>query len=223
MKKIGIIGSGVVAQTLGTKLAELGHEVFLGTRDPKKLDEKKNMAGTLNEWLASIQGKAKVVTFQEAAAQGEILINATHGQASVEALKMAKADQVGGKTLIDTANELDFSKGFPMALAHEGRSVAGDIQAAFPNLKVVKCFNTLAAPLMVNPKMLHGGDHTIVLSGNDAGAKGQVTDLLKAFGWTDILDLGDIHAAKGQEMYMGLWVRLYGSLKNGMINIKVQR
>ena len=221
--KVGIIGSGVVAQTLGTKLAELGHEVLLGTRDPKKLDEKKNMAGTLNEWLAAIKGKAEVVTFQEATVQGDLLINATHGQASVEALKMAGADKVGAKTLIDTANELDFSKGFPMSLAHEGRSVAGNIQAAFPNLKVVKCFNTLAAPLMVNPKMLHGGDHTIVLSGNDPGAKAQVTDLLKSFGWTDILDLGDINAAKGQEMYMGLWVRLYGSLKNGMINFKIQR
>jgi predicted dinucleotide-binding enzyme len=221
--KIGIIGSGVVAQTLGTKLAELGHEILLGTRDPKKLDEKKNMAGTLNEWLGAIKGKAKVVTFQEAAAQGDLLINATHGQASVEALKIAQADKVGPKVLIDTANELDFSKGFPLALASESRSVAGDIQAAFPNLKVVKCFNTIAAPIMVDPKMFHNGDHTIVLSGNDGGAKGQVIEILKSFGWTDILDLGDLNAARGQEMYMGLWVRLYGSLKNGMINIKVQR
>jgi len=221
--KIGIIGSGVVAQTLGTKLVELGHDVFLGTRDPKKLDEKKNMAGSLNEWLTAVKNKAKVVIFKEAAAHGEILINATHGQNSVEALKMAEADKVGPKVLIDTSNELDFSKGFPMALASEARSVVGNIQTAFPNLKVVKCFNTIAAPVMVNPKMIHNGDHTIFLSGNDAGAKAQVTELLKSFGWTDILDLGDISAAHGQEMYMGMWVRLYGSLKNGMINIKVQR
>src|SRR5581483_220894 len=130
--KVGIIGSGVVAQTLGKKLAELGHEVLLGTRDPKKLDEKKNMAGTLNEWLGAIKGKAKVVTFQEAAAQGDLLINATHGQASVEALKLAEADKAGAKTLIDTANELDFSKGYPMALASQTRSVSEDIQKAFP-------------------------------------------------------------------------------------------
>ncbi len=228
--KIGIIGSGVVAQTLGTKLVELGHDVVLGTRDPKKLDEKKNMAGSLNEWLASVnpstgsgRGQAKVASFKEAAIHGEILINATHGQAAVEALHLAGAGEAGSKVLIDTSNELDFGKGFPMALASEGRSVAGNIQAAFPKLKVVKCFNTLAAPLMVNPKMLHGGDHTIFLSGNDAAAKAQVTELLKSFGWTDILDLGDISAARGQEMYMGMWVRLYGSLKNGMINIKVQR
>ncbi len=220
--KIGIIGSGVVAQTLGAKLVELGHDVVLGTRDPKKLDEKKNMAGTLNEWLTAVKNKAKIVTFKEAAVHGELLINATHGQASVEALKMAGVDKVGTKVLIDTSNELDFSKGFPMALASETRSVAGNIQAAFPNLKVVKCFNTLTAPIMVNPKMLKGGDHTIFLSGNDPEAKAKVTELLKSFGWTDIMDLGDISAARGQEMYMGMWVRLYGSLKNGMINIKVQ-
>lgn len=221
--KIGILGTGVVAQTLGTKLVELGHDVVLGTRDPQKLDEKKNMAGTLREWLTLVKNKSKVVTFKEAAAHGNLLINATHGQASVEALKTAEAGKVGNKVLIDTANELDFSKGYPMALASEARSVAGDIQSAFPNLKVVKCFNTMGAPIMVNPKMLHGGDHTILLSGNDAGAKAQVTELLRSFGWTDILDLGDISAARGQEMYLGLWVRLYGSLKNGMINIKVQR
>ena len=113
--KIGIIGSGVVAQTLGAKLIELGHDVVLGTRDPSKLDEKKNMAGTLREWLANASetGKGKVATFQEAAAHGELLINATHGQASIEALKLAGADKVGPKVVIDTANELDFSKGMP--------------------------------------------------------------------------------------------------------------
>lgn len=222
--KIGIIGSGVVAQTLGTKLAELGHEVFLGTRDPKKLDEKKNMTGTLGEWLAQVKGKkAQVVTFQEAASQGELLINATHGQISVEALKLAGADKVGGKTLIDTANELDFGgKVFP-AIASGSRSVAIDIQNAFPNLKVVKSLNTITAPLMVNPKMIHNGDHTIFLSGNDAGAKAQVADLLKSFGWTDIMDLGDIQSAHGPEMMMGMWFVLYTSMKNGMMGIKIQR
>lgn len=221
--KVGIIGSGVVAQTLGTKLVELGHDVVLGTRDPKKLDEKKNMAGTLNEWLAAVKNKAKVATFKEAAAHGEVLINATHGQAAVEALKMADAGKVGVKTLIDTANELDFSKGYPVVLASQTRSVAEEIQKAFPQLKVVKSLNTLSAPLMVNPRALKNGDHSIFLAGDDAGAKAQVTDLLKSFGWTDILDLGPLASARGPEMYLALWVGLYGSLKNGMINIKVVR
>ncbi len=222
--KIGLIGSGVVAQTLGKKLVELGHEVFLGTRDPKKLDEKKNMAGTLNEWLASVDHKAKVVTFKEAAAQGDLLINATHGQISVEALHMAEADKVGYKVIIDTANELDFSKGMPPGVfASQDRSVAENIQKAFPNLKVVKSLNTIAAPVMVNPQSLKGGDHTIFMAGNDKDAKEKTAHLLKSFGWTDILDLGDISASRGPEMYLALWVRLYGTLQNGMINIKVQR
>ena len=221
--KIGIIGTGVVAQTLGAKLVELGHDVVLGTRDPKKLDEKKNMAVSLNEWLAAVKNKAKVATFKDAAQHGELLINATHGQASVEALKLAEVDKVGAKVLIDTANELDFSKGYPVALASHERSVAGNIQKAFPGLKVVKCFNTMAAPIMVNPKMIKGGDHTIFIAGNDTGAKAKVTDLLKSFGWTDIMDLGDIQAAHGPEMMMGMWVAIYGSLKNGMVGIKVQR
>ncbi|HJT23098.1 MAG TPA: NAD(P)-binding domain-containing protein [bacterium] len=221
--KIGIIGSGVVAQTLGTKLVELGHDVVLGTRDPKKLDEKKNMAGTLNEWLKAVNNKAKVVTFKEAAQHGELLINATHGQASVEALHMAEAGQVGPKILIDTANELDFSKGAPQALASSTRSVAINIQNAFPKLKVVKSLNTIAANLMVNPKALKGGDHTIFVAGNDKDAKAKVTDLLKSFGWTDVMDLGDIQAAHGPEMMMGMWVALYMSLKNGMIGVKIQR
>src|SRR6185369_10270798 len=100
--KIGIIGSGGVAQTLGAKLIELGHDVVLGTRDPAKLDEKKNMCGTLREWLAA-NAKGKVVTFRDAATHGDLLINATHGQASVDALKLAGADKVGPKVLIDTA------------------------------------------------------------------------------------------------------------------------
>jgi predicted dinucleotide-binding enzyme len=222
--KVGIIGSGVVAQTLGAKLVELGHDVVLGTRDPKKLDEKKNMAGTLNEWLASVKNKAKIVTFKEAAAHGEILINATHGQASVDALKMAEADKVGPKVLIETANELDFSKGMPpRALSSQDRSVAINIQKAFPNLKVVKSLNTIGANLMVNPKALKGGEHTMFMSGNDKDAKVKVSEILKSFGWTDIMDLGPIEMAHGQEMLMAMWVALYSSLQNGMIGIKVQR
>ncbi len=222
--KIGIIGSGVVGQTLGFKLVELGNDVVLGTRDPRKLDEKKNMTGSLKDWLEKVQNKAKVATFQEAAIHGEILINATHGQASVQALQMANAGQVGAKVLIDTANELDFSKGMPPGvLAGQTRSVAENIQNTFPNLKVVKSLNTISAPVMINPKSVKNGDHTIFMAGNDKDAKAKVAELLKSLGWTDILDLGDISAARGPEMYLALWVRLYGSLQNGMINIKVQR
>jgi predicted dinucleotide-binding enzyme len=228
--KIGIIGSGVVAQTLGTKLVELGHDVVLGTRDPSKLDEKKNMAATLREWLAAATkagkagGKAKVATFQEAAAHGELLINATHGQASVDALNIAAADKVGPKVLIDTANELDFSKGVPPgALASQSNCLAERIQSAFPNLKVVKALNTIGAPVMVAPQALAGGEHTVFVSGNDAAAKAAVAEVLKSFGWKDVLDLGDIGSARGPEMYMAMWIRLWGATGTGMVNVKVVR
>ena len=125
--KIGIIGSGVVAQTLGAKLIALGHDVVIGTRDPQKLDEKKNMAGSLREWLAKVGagGKGRVGTFAEAAAHGDLLVNATSGEISVEALKLAGADKIGGKPLIDTSNALDFSKGRPpRALASQDYCVA---------------------------------------------------------------------------------------------------
>ena len=222
--KIGIIGSGVVAQTLGAKLIELGHDVVLGTRDPAKLDEKKNMAGTLREWIAKTNKKGKVATFQEAAAHGDLLFNVTNGSASIEALKLAAADKVGTKVLIDTSNELDFSKGMPPgALASQSNCLGERIQAAFPNLKVVKSLNTIGAPVMVAPQALAGGEHTVFVSGNDAPAKAAAAELLKSFGWKDVLDLGDISSARGPEMYMAMWLRLWGATGTGMINVKVVR
>ena len=222
--KVGIIGTGVVAQTLGSKLVELGHDVVLGTRDPKKLDEKRNFASTLREWLQAVQNRARVVAFPEAAVHGDLLINATMGEVSVDALKRAEAGAVGGKVLIDAANELDFSKGMPPgALASQTNCLAEKIQAAFPNLRVVKTLNTISAPVMTNPKAVGGGNHTVFVSGNDKDAKAEVSVLLKSFGWTDILDLGDISSARGPEMYMAMWIRLWGATQTGMLNIKVVR
>ncbi len=222
--KIGIIGSGVVGQTLGTKWLQLGHEVAIGTRDPAKIDDKKMMATSLREWRAQTGERGKIVGFQEAAAFGEVLVNATGGTVSIEALRAAGADKVGGKVLLDIANELDHSRGMPpRSLASDERCLAEKIQAAFPNLKVVKTMNTIGAHVMVNPKGVAGGDHTVFVSGNDAGAKAQVAELLKTMGWTDVLDLGDISSARGPEMYMSLWLRLWGATRTGNINIKVQR
>ncbi len=223
--KIGIIGSGIVAQTLGTKLVQLGNDVALGTRDPGKLDDKKGFGGSLREWLAkAASGKAKVVSFRDAAAHGELLINATHGQNSVDALKLAGDDVLGAKVLIDVSNELDASKGMPPRVgASQDSCLAERIQAAFPKVKVVKSLNTMNCGVMVDPKALAGGDHSVFVSGNDAQAKAAVGELLKSFGWTDILDLGDVSSARGPEMYMALWLRLWGATKTGTINIKVVR
>ena len=222
--KIGIIGSGVVAQTLGIKLIGQGHDLVLGTRDPNKLDDKKTFGATLREWTSQTEGRARIATFKEAAAHGELLINATSGVVSLEALELAAADQVGSKILLDVANELDASKGMPPAvLASQEHCLAERVQATFPNLKVVKSLNTISAPVMVDPKAVGGGDHTVFVSGDDAGAKATVVGLLKSFGWTDVLDLGALSSARGPEMYLALWVRLYGATQTGLLNIKVVR
>jgi 8-hydroxy-5-deazaflavin:NADPH oxidoreductase len=220
--KVAIIGSGIVGQTLGKKLVELGNDVVLGTRDPNKLDEAKGWAGSLSDWLTAVGNKATVATFAAAAAQGEIIINATHGMASLAALQTAGAENLQGKILIDVANELDFSQGMPpKSLAADTTSLGEKIQAAFPNTKVVKTLNTMNCQIMVDPKQLAGGNHTVFVSGNDADAKAKVTELLQSFGWTDIFDLGDITSARGTEMMMPIWLRAFGKLGNVPYNFKI--
>jgi 8-hydroxy-5-deazaflavin:NADPH oxidoreductase len=220
--KVAIIGSGIVGQTLGKKFVELGHDVILGTRDPNKLDEAKGWAGSLSDWLTAVGNKATVATFAAAAAQGEIIINATHGMASLAALQTAGAENLQGKILIDVANELDFSQGMPpKSLAADATSLGEKIQAAFPNTKVVKTLNTMNCAVMVNPKQIADGNHTVFVSGNDADAKAKVTELLQSFGWTDIFDLGDITSARGTEMMIPLWLLAFGKLGNVPYNFKI--
>ncbi len=220
--KVAIIGSGIVGQTLGKKLVEMGHNVVLGTRDPNKLDEAKGWAGSLGDWLNAVGNKATVATFAAAAAHGEIIINATHGMASLDALQTAGAENLQGKILIDVANELDFSQGMPpKSLAADTTSLGEKIQAAFPNTKVVKTLNTMNCQMMVNPNQLANGNHTVFVSGNDADAKAKVTELLQSFGWMDIFDLGDMTSARATEMMMPLWLRAFGKLGNVPYNFKI--
>ena len=128
--KIGIIGSGMVGQAIGKKLVELGHDVVLGTRDSQQVTEKKGWAGSLQEWLDSLPTPAKIATFAEAAAHGELVINATGGVNSIAALQLAGADNFANKILIDIANELDFSKGMPpQSLATDTISLGEKLQA----------------------------------------------------------------------------------------------
>ncbi len=164
-----------------------------------------------------------VGTFAEAAAFGELLINATNALASLSALEAAGAANLSGKVLMDLGNLLDHSKGMPpRSLANDDSSLAEQIQQAFPDAKVVKTLNTMFAPVMVNPK-LAPGDSTVFLSGNDAEAKATVSEILKGFGWTDILDLGDITSARAVEMLMPLWLRNFGAIGNTSFNLKVVR
>ena len=163
-------------------------------------------------------------THAQAAAHGELVVNATTGTGSLDALRAAGANNLADKILIDIANPLDFSKGMPPSLTIANTDSLGEqIQRAFPATKVVKALNTMNAYLMVGPAQLAGGDHTSFISGNDAVAKQRVTELLRTLGWTDIIDLGDITTARGTEMYLPLWARLYVALGNPMFSIKVVR
>ena len=223
--KIGIIGSGVVGQTLGAKLVERGEDVVLGTRSPGNRNDKRGFGKSLDDWLKATGGKARVGTFADAAAHGEIVINATSGTVSLEALRLAGKQNLRGKILIDVSNPLDFSKGMPPTLTVcNTDSVGEQIQRAFPEAKVVKTLNTTNVNVMVDPGQVAGGDHDLFVSGNNAGAKARVTELLRQwFGWRTVIDLGDITTARGVEMLLPVWLRLLGALGGPMFNFKIVR
>ena len=198
--RIGMLGRGIVGSGLAAKLTELGHDVKVGSRDPS-------------------------LSFADAAAHGEIVFNATAGTASLDALRMAGAENLAGKPLVDVANPLDMSKGFPPTLSVcNDDSLAEQIQREFPSARVVKALNTMNADVMVNPGLVPG-DHNLFVAGDDDSTKREVAALLETFGWPAerIVDLGGIDAARGMEMYLPLWLRLFRAAGTGHINIAVLR
>lgn len=165
-----------------------------------------------------------VGTLAEAGAHGELVVNATNGMASLEVLRATGAQHLAGKVLVDVANPLDFSAGMPPTLfVKDTDSLGEQIQRAFPDVRVVKTLNTMNALLMAHPQSLAGGDHSVFVCGDDAAAKATVTDLLRSMGHTDVIDLGDITAARGTEMVLPVWLRLLGALGTPMFNLKVVR
>jgi 8-hydroxy-5-deazaflavin:NADPH oxidoreductase len=212
--KFGVFGTGMVGQAISNRLAELGHEVMIGTREPLQSGDK----------LKSKNEAVQVGTFAESAAFGEILFNATNGVGSLEALQLAGESNLNGKVLIDISNPLDFSKGMPPSLfVSNTDSLSEQIQRAFPNVKVVKALNTVTAAIMVNPQSVAGGEHDMFVCGNDAAAKDTVVGILKEFGWLHLIDLGDLSGARAMEMYLPIWLRLWGALGSGMFNVHVTR
>ena len=224
--KIGILGTGVVGQTIAEKLVQLGHQVMIGTRDKQATLSKtgKDNFGRppFSQWLKN-NSKVQFGTYSEVASFGEFLVNATSGNSSIEALKLAGENNLASKILLDISNPLDFSKGMPPTLSICNTDSLGEqIQRTFPKLKVVKSLNTLNAYLMVNPSILPEATN-IFLNGNDSGAKFEVKTLLTSFGWfeKDIIDMGDISTARGTEQILPIWVRLWGTLQTPMFNFKV--
>lgn len=227
--RIGILGTGMVGQAVAAKLAELNHEVLVGTRDPAATlarDEPHPVYGIppFRVWHEQ-HPDVKLGTFADAAAHGELVVNATAGAASLDALRLAGEANLAGKVLVDIANALDYSRGMPPSLLVANTDSLGErIQRAFPAVKVVKALNTMNALLMVNPRQLADGDHTVFVCGDDPEAKALVTGLLtEGFGWRDVVDLGDITTARGTEMLLPIWVRLWGALQTPAFNFKVVR
>jgi len=214
MMKIGVLGTGMVGNAISTKLAQLGHQVRMGSRtadNPKASD-----------WVKANGAKASHGTFADSAAYGEILFNCTAGTASLEALTLAGANNLRGKILIDIANPLDFSKGIPPTLSVCNTDSLGEqIQLAFPETKVVKTLNTVNCNVMVKPSLVPG-DHDMFICGNDSAAKARVTDILKNwFGWKSVFDLGDITGARAMEMFLPIWLRLMMKFQTPSFNVKI--
>jgi predicted dinucleotide-binding enzyme len=201
--RIGVLGTGMVGNAIAARLADLGHEVRIGSREG---------------------GEGKV-TFADAAAFGELVFNCTSGVHSLAALEAAGAENLADKVLVDVANALDFSAGRPPTLAVANTDSLGEqIQRAFPAAKVVKALNTMNCEVMVDPAKVPG-THNVFVCGDDAEAKLRVGDLLQSFGWPaeSIVDLGGIEAARGAEMYVAFWLRLWGALGTRHFNIAVVR
>jgi 8-hydroxy-5-deazaflavin:NADPH oxidoreductase len=213
--RIAVLGTGVVGTTLGSGLVRAGHEVRLGSRTS---GNEKAVA-----WVAQTGEGAGEGTFADAAAWSEVVVNATGGLVSLEALDAAGADNLAGKALLDISNPLDFSGGFPPVVVQpDGRSIAEQIQAAHPRAKVVKTLNTMNAVIMTDPRSLPGS-HSVFVAGDDAEAKQLTTSLLAGFGWTsdEIVDAGPLTSARGLELYLPLWLSLMGALGNPNFNIQV--
>jgi 8-hydroxy-5-deazaflavin:NADPH oxidoreductase len=225
---IGILGTGMVGKAVAARLAGLDNEVLVGTRDPATTlaREEPDRYGNppFRVWLEQ-HPDVKLGSFADAAAHGELLVNATAGEASLDALRLAGEANLAGKVLVDIANALDYSRGMPPTpLVSTTDSLGERIQGAFPAARVVKALNTMSAPLMVNPRQLADGDHSVFVCGDDPEAKALVTGLLTdGFGWRDVIDLGDLSAARATEMVLPVWLRLWGALQVPMFNFKVVR
>jgi len=211
--QIGVLGSGVTGQTIGSKLLELGHEVMMGSRDEANASA---VAWSKEEGQHALYG-----TFMNAAAFGEIIFNCTLGAASLEALQMAGAENLKGKILIDTSNPLERDTDMWTLTVCNTDSLGEQIQRAFPETRVVKTLNTVNSNVMVDPAKLLERTHVFV-SGDDLEAKATVVRILRDwFGWREIIDLGGITTSRGVEMYVLLWHNLRNAISSQRFNIKI--
>jgi predicted dinucleotide-binding enzyme len=224
--KIAVLGTGMVGQTLAGKLSALGHEITVGTRDVEETSARSepDRLGTpaFPVWRQDHRA-VDLKSAAEAVAEAELIVNATNGAGSIPMLELAGEENLAGKVIVDVSNALDFSQGRPPFLFVANTDSLGEqIQRRFPRARVVKTLNTMNCEVMVDPSRVPG-EHDVFVSGDDDGAKQQVAELLESFGWPSarIRDLGDISSARGPEMYVALWLRLWGTVGSGDFNIAV--
>jgi len=203
--KVGVLGSGIVGQTLAAGFAKHGHQVMLGTRKPKDED--------IQKWVSETPG-ARAGTFAETAAFGDLIVLAVLGRIADQAIALAEPPNFAGKTVIDTTNPLSDAapvNGCLPLFTGPNESLAERIQTLLPGAHVVKAFNSVGNARMVDP-LYEQGTPTMFLCGDDEGAKAQVSDVIRQFGW-EPFDCGRITSARALEPLVSLWC-LPGLLRN---------
>lgn len=201
--KIGVLGSGVVAQTLAAGFLKHGYEVMAGTRDQTKL----------MEW-ATAHPKGFLGSFSDAATYGDVLVLAVKGSAAAEALRAAGSARLAGKVVIDTCNPIADAPpadGVLPYFTEPNQSLLEQLQNEFPAVRLVKAFNSVGSAQMVNPQY-PGGRPTMFICGNDETAKKTVTTILDKFGW-ETADMGKAASARAIEPLCMLWC-IQGFTKN---------
>jgi 8-hydroxy-5-deazaflavin:NADPH oxidoreductase len=211
--KIGILGTGMVGETIGTKFVQLGHQAKMGSRTASN--------DSAAKWVKTAGANASQGTFADAAAFGDIAFVCLKGAVFLEVAKTLSPGALAGKVLVDVSNPLEFPNGTMSLSICNTSSLGEEVQKALPSAKVVKTLNTVNCEVMVDPAK--GGNPTMFLCGNDPDAKKKVTELLKSLGWRDILDLGDITKARGTEAQMHIWMNLFGLFGNPHFGFKVVR
>jgi 8-hydroxy-5-deazaflavin:NADPH oxidoreductase len=216
---IGVLGTGMVGETIATALIEKGHVVRMGSRSANN--------DKAAAWVKKSANHATQGNFNDASTFGETVFLCLNGAHALDAVRSVEAGNVAGKIVIDVTNPLDFSKGMPPRLLeglHNSNSLGEEIQKAWPGAKVVKVFNTVNCNVMVNPMLINNGDHSLFICGNDSDAKNKVKHFLAdTFGWKpeNLLDLGGIQSARAMEAYVPFWVSVMQAVGSPMFNVKV--
>lgn len=204
--KIAVLGTGMVGRTLAPAFQRLGHDVVVGTRDPVATRARE-------EWTPDVP----LVPYGEVADGADVVVNATNGKVSLTALGMVGAEALAGKVLLDVANRLDFTEGQP------SDSLAEEIQRTYPDALVAKTLNTVNCAVMVDPSRAGDGDTSIFVASDHAEARRVARELLAALGWRDVIEFGELSAARGLEMWLLLWVRLMRQFGTPDFNLKLER